>query len=232
MITIRRSSERGHADHGWLDTYHSFSFADYYDPEHMHFRSLRVLNEDRVSGGGGFATHPHHDMEIVTYVISGALKHRDSMGNAGVIAAGEVQRITAGTGIAHSEFNHSDDEPVHFLQIWIIPERKGLPPGYEQRSLDNGDGASALTLIASGSDGDGAMSINQDARIYRGTVRSGKELRHALAAGRHVWVQVIDGEIAVNGNELSAGDGAAVSQESDLTIGATSQAEFLLLDLA
>ena len=229
MITLRRSAERGHAEHGWLDSYHSFSFADYHDPRHMGFRSLRVINEDRVQAGMGFPTHPHRDMEIITCVISGALRHEDSMGNRAVMRAGDVQRISAGTGIAHSEFNDSHVEPVHLLQIWIVPERLGCTSGYAEKSFAaHRDG---LALIASATGRDDSIAINQDAEVWLGKLPAGGKLGHVLAAGRHAWVQVFDGTLALGGETLRAGDAAAVSDESQLALASADGAQFLLFDL-
>jgi redox-sensitive bicupin YhaK (pirin superfamily) len=191
MIRVRRASERGHFDHGWLDTFHTFSFARYYDPGHMGFRSLRVINEDRVAPGRGFGTHPHEDMEIVTYVLSGALAHRDSLGTGSTIRPGELQRMTAGTGITHSEFNPSDAEPVHLYQIWLLPEREGLEPSYEQRAFPEDERRNRLRLVASPDGQDGSLSIRQDARLYLATLDGGREASHELAPGRHAWVQVL-----------------------------------------
>ena len=213
MITVRRSSERGHFDHGWLDTRHTFSFADYRDPRHMGFRSLRVLNEDRVRPGQGFATHGHRDMEIVSVVLEGALSHRDSMGNGSVIRPGDVQRMTAGTGVRHSEFNPSPSEPVHFLQIWILPDREGLSPGYEQKHVPPEERRDRLRLLASPDGADGSLTVHQDARIYATALGPGAEVRHRIAPGRHAWVQVTGGALDLNGVPLEAGDGAAVSGE-------------------
>lgn len=232
MITLRKSTERGHADHGWLDSWHSFSFADYYDPQHMGFRSLRVINEDRVQGGAGFPTHPHRDMEIITYVVSGALQHRDSLGHQAVMKAGDVQRISAGTGVQHSEFNFSPAEPVHFLQIWILPNRRGAEPAYAERSFADVGASAGLRPIASGSGAGGAISINQDAAVFIGKLAAGQEAGHALGDGRGAWVQVISGTLQVNGEELGAGDAAAVEEEPALALSAVSDAQFLLFDLA
>ncbi len=231
MITIRRAEERGHANHGWLDAHHTFSFADYYDPKWMGFRSLRVINDDTIAGGGGFGTHPHRDMEIITYILSGALQHRDSMGHEAVLKAGDVQRISAGTGIAHSEFNYSPVEPVHLLQIWIQPEHKGVKPAYAERSLGNGSARPGLTLVASRDGRDGSVSINQDADLW--LVRLGEAARaaHALKPGRHAWIQVAEGELTVNGKTVQAGDGAALSDEAGLTLTAKTNAQALLFDL-
>ncbi len=236
MITLRPSAERGHFDHGWLDTRHTFSFAGYQDPAHMGFRHLRVINEDVVQPDRGFGTHPHRDMEIVTYVLEGALEHRDSMGNTGVIGAGEVQRMTAGTGITHSEYNASSSEPVHLMQIWITPAEIGLTPGYEQHALlDSRTGldesASALRLVASPDAQDGSLLIHQDVRLHAVTLVAGGRARIALRPGRHAWLQVVRGELALNGLYLSPGDGAAVSDEAALDLRASSAAHALLFDL-
>jgi quercetin 2,3-dioxygenase len=232
MIRVRRSSERGHLDHGWLDTHHSFSFARYYDPRHMGFRALRVINEDRVEPGRGFGTHPHEDMEIVTYVLSGALQHRDSLGTGSTIRPGELQRMTAGTGIRHSEFNPSDAEPVHLYQIWLLPEREGLEPSYEQRAFPESERLNRLRLVASPDGQDGSLAIRQDARLYLATLDGGREVSHGLAPGRHAWLQVLRGAVDVDGVGLAAGDGAALSAESGLTIRADGPSEVLQFDLA
>lgn len=232
MISIRKSGERGHADHGWLNTYHTFSFASYYDPRHMGFRSLRVMNEDRVAAGQGFGAHPHKDMEIVSYVLEGALEHKDSMGNGAVLHAGEFQRITAGTGIAHSEFNPSGEHPTHFYQIWLLPERSGLAPSYEQKRFD-GDGMNnQLRLVASPDGREESLIIHQDAQVYLSKLEVKKSIAYAVASGRHAWLQVLRGSVVLNGQDLGTSDGAAVSEESHLHIAATSDAEFMLLDLA
>jgi hypothetical protein len=233
MITIRKSEERGGADHGWLKTRHTFSFADYYDPKHMHFRSLRVINEDHIAGGAGFPTHPHRDMEIVTYVVSGAVAHRDSTGGRGVIQPGQLQHMSAGTGVQHSEFNASQTEPAHLLQIWILPERSGLEPSYSETPAPNGTGVTpGLRLAASHEGGDGLLRVNQDVRIYVGHLAAGETAEHALASGRHAWVQLISGKLMINGTNLSAGDAAAMSEESRLELRADDAAHFLLFDLA
>jgi redox-sensitive bicupin YhaK (pirin superfamily) len=231
MITIRRSSERGHAVHGWLDSRHTFSFADYYDPAHMGFGPLRVINEDRVAPGQGFGRHGHRDMEILSYVLDGALEHRDSIGTGSVIRRGDVQRMSAGTGIEHSEFNSSQRDPVHFLQIWILPERKGIAPGYEQKTfaLDRPGG---LTLVAGRDGRDGALTVHQDADVYAGRLTAGEQSRHVLRDGRVAWLQVARGEVALNGNKLSAGDGAAIEKETELVIEAATSAEVLFFDMA
>lgn len=230
MIRIRRSHERGHFDHGWLDTYHTFSFADYHDPEQMNFRSLRVMNEDRIAPGMGFGTHGHRNMEIVTYVLSGALEHRDSMGNGEILRPGEFQRMSAGTGITHSEFNPSTEEPVHLYQIWILPERSGIEPSYEQRRFD--DLKDQVRLVASPDGSDGSLTIHQDTRIYVGTLESSQVMTHQFAPGRHGWIQVLRGHALLDGERLEAGDGAAVSEQVELSIQATDTAEVMLFDLA
>ncbi|HEX8203129.1 MAG TPA: pirin family protein [Isosphaeraceae bacterium] len=232
MIRVRTASERGHFDHGWLDTYHSFSFARYYDPRHMGFRALRVINEDRVAPGRGFGAHPHEDMEIVTYVLDGALEHRDSLGTGSTIRPGELQRMTAGTGIRHSEFNPSATEPVHLYQIWMVPEREGLEPAYEQRAFPEAERRNRLRLVASPDGSDGALAIRQDARLYLATLDGGHGVSHVLAPGRHAWLQVLRGAVDVQGHLLAAGDGAALSDESGLTIRAGGPSEVLLFDLA
>ncbi|HET7183553.1 MAG TPA: pirin family protein [Terriglobales bacterium] len=233
MITVRPASERGHFDHGWLNTYHTFSFADYHDPKHTHFRALRVINEDTVQPGGGFGTHPHRDMEIITYILQGGLAHKDSMGNGSTIVPGDVQRMSAGTGVLHSEFNHSPDELVHLLQIWIFPDQHGLKPSYEQKSFSAGDKLNRLRLVASPEASDGSVTIHSDARVYGSVLEAGKSVKHELAKGRGAWVQVIRGEIEVNGKKLAAGDGASIENESMLAItGQSGSSEFLLFDLA
>lgn len=237
MITLRPSAERGHFDHGWLDTRHTFSFAGYQDAAHMGFRHLRVINEDVVQPDHGFGTHPHRDMEIVTYVLEGALEHRDSMGNTGVIGAGEVQRMTAGTGITHSEYNASGSEPVHLMQIWITPAEIGLTPSYEQHALlDPGAGSGApaaarLQLVASPDAEDGSLLIHQDVRLHAVTLDAGGRVQISLEPGRHAWLQVIRGRLTLNGLHLSVGDGAAVSDETTLDLQASSAAHALLFDL-
>ena len=234
MIAIRRSAERGHFDHGWLDTRHTFSFADYLDPDHMGFRALRVINEDRVRPGQGFGTHGHRDMEILSYVLSGVLSHRDSGGGTGQLRPGEVQRMSAGTGIRHSEFNGSDAEPVHFLQIWLHPDRPGHRPSYEQRSFPEPERRGRLRLVASPDGAQGSTTIHQDARVYASLLQEGSAVEQALPPGRHAWVQVARGAVLLNGERLSAGDGAAVSDERLLKLSAAGpgEAEILLFDLA
>ena len=234
MITIRPSQERGHANHGWLDTHFSFSFADYYDPKHMGFRDLRVINEDRVSAGKGFGMHPHRDMEILTYIIEGELSHRDSMGRGATIKTNDVQRMSAGTGVMHSEVNQSR-EPAHLLQIWILPEAEGLKPSYEDRTFTAEEKLDQLRLIASHDGREGSTTINQDTSVYASLLDSGKSLELELKPGRHAWVQLVRGELDINGTELTKGDGAAISGESRLRLTSASgngQAEFLLFDLA
>ena len=231
MMTIRRANERGHANHGWLNAHHTFSFADYYDPSWMGFRSLRVINDDTIAGGGGFGTHPHRDMEIVTYILSGALQHRDSMGHQAVLKAGDVQRISAGAGIEHSEFNYSPVEPVHLLQIWLKPERKGVKPTYGERSFGNGHATQGLTLVASRGGRESSLAINQDADLWLVRLETGASAQHALKTGRHAWLQVAEGELDLNGQALHAGDGAALSEETTLTLTAKGPAQALLFDL-
>jgi hypothetical protein len=230
MIKIRRANERGHADHGWLDSYHTFSFADYYDPRHMGYRTLRVINEDRVAGGQGFDTHPHRDFEIISYIVSGALRHQDSMGHKAVMRAGEVQRISAGTGIAHSEFNDSPAEPVHFLQIWLLPSRNGLTPNYAQQSFSDTP-PSGLTLACSSDGRAGSIQINQDVDLFIGRLDPGEKVSHPLREKRYGWVQLIEGDLDVNGKKLSPGDGAAIEDEKDLRLESAKGAHFLLFDL-
>ncbi len=232
MIHVRKSSARGHADHGWLDTRHTFSFAEYYDPENMGFRSLRVINEDRVAPGQGFGTHGHRDMEILSYVLEGGLAHRDSTGGGGVITPGDVQRMSAGTGVMHSEFNASRSEPVHFLQIWLLPERRGIPPGYEQKHFPAEQRKGQLRLIASPDAAEGSLRIHQDARVYTTLLGSGEAVTHALAPGRHAWVQVARGQVRLGDVLLAAGDGAAVSDEDAVTLTGEAPSEVLLFDLA
>jgi redox-sensitive bicupin YhaK (pirin superfamily) len=232
MIQVRRSSERGHFDHGWLDTYHTFSFADYYDPRWTGFRSLRVINDDKVEPGHGFGMHPHRDMEIVTVVLDGALEHKDSLGGGGVIRPGDLQRITAGTGVLHSEYNPSTAEPVHLYQIWLLPERRGLAPGYEQRSFPAESRRGQLQLVASRDGRDGSLTIHQDAALYLANLADGETVRHELRPGRHAWLQVLRGTVEAGGQHLAAGDGAAVSEVSKLSVRADGAADVLLFDLA
>jgi redox-sensitive bicupin YhaK (pirin superfamily) len=230
MITIRPAAERGRTEIDWLDSRHSFSFGEYFDPSNMGFRALRVINEDRVVPGAGFPTHGHRDMEIVTYVLDGAIAHKDSLGTGSVIRPGEVQRMSAGTGIRHSEFNHAPDQPLHFLQIWILPERNGLPPGYEQKSFDRQPGA--LRLIGSRDGRDGSITVHQDVNIHAATLRGGDSVTFRPAPDRHVWVEVARGSVSLIGQALRQGDGAAASGEPELTIAAQDDAEIVLFDLA
>jgi redox-sensitive bicupin YhaK (pirin superfamily) len=232
MITRRPAKERGHADHGWLDTWHTFSFGDYYDPQQMGFRSLRVMNEDFVEPLQGFGMHGHRDMEIITYVLEGELAHRDSLGTTAVLKAGQFQRMTAGSGIRHSEFNPSPGAAVHLYQIWLDPERTGLAPSYEDREFPAEGMQNRFQLIASHDGREGSMKINQDVSLFRGQLAAGVELKHPLASGRHAWLQVVRGQVQLNEQPLSAGDGAAVSDESQVAIGAAAPAEVLLFDLA
>jgi quercetin 2,3-dioxygenase len=235
MITVRPATERGHFDHGWLNTYHTFSFADYYDPKHTQFRSLRVINEDTVQPGGGFGTHPHRDMEIITYILQGALAHKDSMGTGSTILPGDVQRMSAGTGVLHSEFNHSRDELVHLLQIWIFPDKHGLKPSYEQKKFPAEEKLNRLRLVASPDGSDNSVTIHSDARVYASLLESGETVTHELAPGRGAWIQVVSGAIEVNGMRLAAGDGAGIEREQLVKITGQSDAgtsEFLLFDLA
>lgn len=231
MITIRPAMERGRADFGWLDSRHTFSFGHYHDPRHMGFGPLRVINEDRVRPGAGFETHGHRDMEIVSYVLEGALEHRDSLGTGSVIRPGEVQRMTAGTGIRHSEFNHSATEPVHFLQVWILPERNGLEPGYEQRAFPAAESRGRLRLIGSRDGRDGSVTVHQDVELYVALIGPGEGAVHDLRAGRRAWLQVVRGVVRVDRERLTAGDGCAVEQEREVALEAEGLAEVLLFDM-
>ncbi len=231
MMQIRKSSERGQADHGWLKSQHSFSFAEYFDPEQVEFGALRVINEDRVAPGRGFGTHPHRDMEIVSYVLEGELAHRDSMGNGSIIRPGDVQRMSAGTGVHHSENNPSPDTPVHFLQIWIKPDRKGVTPGYEQKHFDAGDKRGRLRLVVSGDGAEGSVSVHQDARVYAGLFDGAEAAQLAVAAGRKTYVHVVRGELAVQGQRLTAGDALKLTDVTQLDIRNGKDAEVLVFDL-
>jgi redox-sensitive bicupin YhaK (pirin superfamily) len=231
MITLRKSEERGHANHGWLDSFHSFSFADYADPAHMGWSALRVINEDRVVPGAGFPTHGHRDMEIVSYVLDGALEHKDSMGNGSVIRPGDVQRMSAGTGVRHSEFNASASEPVHFLQIWILPDRAGHAPGYEQKHFDRASLDGQLRVIASADGRDGSVTIHQDAVLRAATLRDGQTLSPALDSNRKYYLHVARGDCAMNDIALRAGDAAKIENETRLALSAARAAEILLFDL-
>jgi redox-sensitive bicupin YhaK (pirin superfamily) len=231
MIYLRKANERGHANHGWLDSWHSFSFADYYDPNHMGFRALRVINDDTVEGGQGFGTHPHRDMEIISYVLEGALQHRDSMGTGSVIRPDDVQRMSAGTGVTHSEFNASKVEPVHFLQVWLLPRERGIKPGYEQKTFSREEKAGRLRLVASPDGRDGSTTIHSDALVYAGLFDAEQRAELALEPNRHAWVHVARGQVTVNGHELGAGDGMALSSEPSVRIDSGRNAEVLVFDL-
>lgn len=232
MYRIRRGEERGHFDHGWLNSYHTFSFADYYDPNHMGFRSLRVINEDWVQPGQGFGMHPHRDMEIVTYVLEGELEHGDSLGNGEVLRAGEFQRMTAGTGIMHREFNPSREKPVHLYQIWLLPREKGLKPTYDQRAFPVGDQRGKFRIVASPDGMDDSLVIQQDARISLASLKAGEKTDYSLGTNRHAWLQVLRGSVNIAGNQLKAGDAVAVSNESSLVIDAEKDSELMLFDMA
>lgn len=231
MLTPRRAAERGHAHHGWLDTRHTFSFADYYDPRHMGFRALRVINDDRVSGGAGFPPHSHRDMDIVTYVLDGALEHRDSMGNGSVIRPGDVQRMSAGTGVTHSEYNHSKTDPVRFLQIWIIPSERALPPSYEQKTFTEAEKRGRLRLVASPDAAEGSVRLHQDARLYAAVLHEGDRVRHELAPDRHAYLQVARGKVKADGLVLEEGDGGHLSGPGSIELVGVEAAELLLFDL-
>lgn len=232
MITLRRSNERGGGDYGWLNTKHTFSFSDYWDPRWMGFRSLRVINEDYVAPAAGFPTHPHNDMEIITYILEGQLEHKDSLGTGSVILPGDGQRMTAGRGIRHSEFNPSKSQRVHLYQIWIMPEKKGLEPSYEQKSFPAEEKQGKFRLIASPDAKEGSVKINQDARLFVTLLQPGQEVGHSFAEGRHGWLQVAKGEVELNGQRLVQGDGAAISDEQKLSVKGTKDSEVLLFDLA
>jgi redox-sensitive bicupin YhaK (pirin superfamily) len=232
MIRIRRAAGRGHFNHGWLDTFHTFSFGEYFDPAHNNFRSLRVMNEDRVSPGQGFGMHGHRDMEIVTYVLSGALQHKDSLGNGETLRPGEFQRMSAGTGIRHSEFNPSATDPVHLYQIWLTPRQLGLQPGYEQKAFAESERLNRFRLVASPDGADGSLTIQQDARVFLATLSFGESISHELVPGRHAWLQVLRGRVMLNDTRLETSDGAAVSDEQLLSILAYEPAEVMLFDLA
>ena len=230
MMKVRKANERGHAEHGWLDSYHTFSFANYYDPQWMGFRSLRVINDDLVMPGMGFGKHPHRDMEILTYVLSGSLEHKDSMGNGRVLRAGDLQYMAAGTGVQHSEFNPAKDEAVHFLQIWIQPDRHGVAPRYADKSLRDAP-AGKLQLVTSKTGRDGSIAIHQDADLWLGKLEAGNRVTHELAKGRQAWVHVAEGEISLNGKKLQGGDAAALTEPAKLELSATKPAQVLLFDL-
>ncbi|MEW6057722.1 MAG: pirin family protein [Bdellovibrionota bacterium] len=231
MITVRKSNERGHANHGWLDTYHTFSFANYYDPQYTGFRDLVVINEDRVAAGTGFGKHGHRDMEIITYVLEGELEHKDSMGNGSVLRPGDVQRMSAGTGITHSEFNGSKENPVHLLQIWITPAKEGIKPGYEEKRFQAEEKKNRLRLIVSAEGKDGSLKMNQNAAVYASVLDEGKQVQLKLDPDRHAWIQVARGAVDLNGIELRQGDGAAISEEKTLELRARQNSEFLVFDL-
>jgi len=233
MLTIRPAQDRGVADFGWLDSRHTFSFGNYYDPKHMGFADLRVINEDKVTPGQGFGTHAHRDMEIISYVLEGALAHKDSIGTGSVIRPGDVQRMSAGTGIQHSEFNASSTEPVHFLQIWILPEQNGIQPGYEQKTFTEAEKRGTLRLIGSRDGRDGSITIHQDVNLYATALQEDETVSHSLSEGRVAWLQVVRGAVQVNNQTLTAGDGAAIAQEAHITLeGASNDAEVLLFDMA
>ncbi|NJL98536.1 MAG: pirin family protein [Synechococcaceae cyanobacterium SM2_3_2] len=231
-ITVRRSHERGHANFGWLDSYHSFSFGNYYDPAHMGFRTLRVINQDVIAAGAGFPTHPHRDMEIVTYVLEGAVEHKDSLGTGSIIRPGEIQRMTAGTGIRHSEFNPSPTDPLHLLQIWILPEAVDLDPSYEQKETHLADQAGQFKLIASRDGRQGSVTVHQDINLYAAQLQTGDQVSFDLKPGRAAWIQVARGDVRVLGRDLASGDAAAVEHTDTIAISATQDAEILLFDLA
>ncbi|TWT39375.1 pirin family protein [Blastopirellula retiformator] len=231
MIQVRKANDRGHFDHGWLNTYHTFSFAGYHDSEQMRFRDLRVMNEDWVAPGQGFGKHSHRDMEIVTYVLEGALEHQDSMGNGETLRPGEFQRMSAGSGILHSEFNPSTSDPVHLYQIWLYPAEKGIEPSYEQKSFPAEDRQNRLQLVASPDAAEGSLQIHQDARIYLAEIEKGSSVEHAIPADRHVWLQVLRGSVDLNGTLLETSDGAAISQEAALKITAADRAEVMLFEM-
>ena len=231
MITVRKAADRGSVNLGWLDSKHTFSFGDYHDPDHMGFGRLRVINDDRVEPGKGFGTHPHRDMEIISYIIEGALEHKDSMGNGAVMQTNDVQRMTAGTGVTHSEFNHSADEQVHFLQIWVEPEKDSLTPGYEQKSFGRDDKLDHLRLVVSHDGRNGSLTLHQDADLYASVLSTGAEVTHSFADGRRGWIQVVSGSVSANGETLMTGDGAAIEDTAELSLSSDIEAEFLLFDL-
>ena len=232
MMEIRKSNQRGHANHGWLDSHFTFSFADYFDPGHVQFRTLRVMNDDRVAGGGGFPKHPHRDMEIVTYVLEGALEHKDSMGNGSVIRPGDVQYMSAGTGVAHSEFNASETAPVHLYQIWMLPEKQGLKPRYDQKNFSEAEKRGRLRVVASPDGREGSVKIRQNNELYATVLGAGETVKHELKPARHAYVQVARGTIKLNGTALETGDGAAISGEKAVELTGVGDAEVLLFDLA
>ncbi len=231
MITIRKANERGHVNHGWLNTYFTFSFAEYHDPKHVRFGALRVINDDTIAPGGGFGTHPHNDMEIITYVLEGALEHKDSMGKTGVIHAGEIQKMTAGSGITHSEFNHSKSDPIHLLQIWIFPSEKGLEPSYEEKSFSDENKRGRLCPIVSPDRREGSLKIHQDAVVYASILGKDETVEHAIEPGRRVWIHVARGQVRLNDIDLDGGDGAAVTGEPGIVLTGTNHGEILVFDL-
>lgn len=231
-MNIRRANERGHANHGWLDSHHTFSFADYRDPRHMGFRALRVINDDRVAAGRGFGTHGHRDMEILSYVLEGQLGHRDSLGTGSVIRPGDVQRMTAGTGVQHSEMNASPTEPVHFLQIWILPERAGIAPGYEQKTFAPAERQGRLRLVASRDGAEGSVTVHQDVKLYATLLAEGEEVTHTVPAGRYAWIHVAEGTVEIDGTQLSAGDAASFDKAADVRIRGVDAGHVLVFDLA
>ncbi len=231
MFAMRRAEERGHANHGWLNSYHTFSFGDYYDPQHMGFSNLRVINDDTVSPSGGFGTHGHRDMEIISYVLDGALEHKDSMGNGSVIRPGDVQRMSAGTGVTHSEFNASESEPVHFLQMWVLPEKDGLKPSYEQKTFSEEEKRGCLRLIGSRDGRDGSVTIHQNVDLYATVLGAGDSVRHELAKDRKGWIQVARGSVVLNNKQLYPGDGVAIEGPTAITLTSSSEAEVLLFDM-
>ncbi len=231
MIQVRRAADRGHADHGWLDSFHTFSFADYFAAKHHHFRALRVINEDRVAPGQGFGMHGHRDMEIVTYVLEGALQHQDSLGNGSILRPGEFQRMSAGSGIQHSEFNPSPTEPLHLYQIWLFPNQLGVKPSYEQKAFAEVERLGRFRVVASPDGADGSLTIQQDARVLLSTLPAGQSVTHELSPGRHAWLQVLRGQVSLNGTPLSTSDGAAVGEEQLLTVHADQPAEVVMFDL-
>lgn len=232
MLTLRKSNERGHANHGWLDSHHTFSFANYHDPAHMHFRRLRVINDDRVAPGSGFGTHPHQDMEIISYVVEGAIEHKDSMGNVHVLHKGEVQRMSAGTGITHSEYNHSTDQPLRFLQIWILPDQKDLQPDYELLSYAERIKPNEPCLLVSTDGRHGSAQIHQDINLYTTRLTEGGNMNFDILEGRHAWVQLVNGAVEVNGVHMASGDGLAVSKENRLQFTGEQESELLIFDLS
>ncbi len=231
MLKLRKSGERGHRKYGWLDTRHTFSFADYHDPAHVHFGNLRVINEDLIAPGAGFGTHPHADMEILSYVVSGSMEHKDSEGNGTVIRPGEIQLMSAGTGIMHSEYNHSKTEPLHLLQIWILPEARGLEPGYDQKRFDHRREPNRLCLLATRAGGEDVVGLNQDVDLYEGALNEGVKLTKTVPAGREVWLQIVSGGLELQGMEMQAGDGCGIRHEKELRFKGLTDSTFLMFDM-